>query len=181
MDFRPDLSLCREVSNCSSLHPSKNFNSPSRRLSVFDKLQDFFPKHSYGKIAATLRTTWIPIRTGSSIMQVSQFKSRRPDDGPHGLDAHASDMEITCIKWTVRMIIPLVRTRETFIWKLIATDMQPSKRQGTTVRTRLKNRKEFQQNSRTIDRIVVHPDGPWLPSGRRLFFIKPSFEPSAYK
>jgi hypothetical protein len=92
------LPLCREVSNCSSLHPSRRFSSTSGRYSVFDKLQDFFPKHSYGKIAATVRTTWIPVRTRSSIRQVSQFKSRRPDDGPYGSDARTSDMEIACIK-----------------------------------------------------------------------------------
>jgi hypothetical protein len=48
------------------------------------KLQDFFPKHRYGKIAATVRTTWIPVRTCSSIRQVSQFKFRRPDASQHG-------------------------------------------------------------------------------------------------
>jgi hypothetical protein len=36
-NFRPDLPLCREASNCSSFHPS-------RRHSVFDKQWDFFPK-----------------------------------------------------------------------------------------------------------------------------------------
>jgi len=43
------------------------------------KLQDFFPKHRYGKIAATVRTTWILARTRLSIRQVSQFKSRSPE------------------------------------------------------------------------------------------------------
>jgi hypothetical protein len=61
------------------------------------KPQDFFPKHRYGKIAATVRTTWIPVWTRSSIRQVSQFKSRRPDASQHGPDAQASDMEIACI------------------------------------------------------------------------------------
>jgi hypothetical protein len=61
---RPDLSLCREVLNYSSLHPSG-------RLLVFNKLKDFFPKYSYGKITATVQTTYIPVRTGSSIRQVS--------------------------------------------------------------------------------------------------------------
>jgi hypothetical protein len=40
------------------------------------KLLDFFRKHRYGKIT-TVQTTWIPVRTCSSIRQVSQFKSRR--------------------------------------------------------------------------------------------------------
>jgi hypothetical protein len=113
--FRPDLPLCREVSNCSNLHLFGCFNSLSGRLLVFDKLQDFFPKHNYGKITATVQTKTIPVRTRSSIRQVSQFKSRRSDDDPHGPDACVSDMEIVCIKLTVRTIIPLVRKCEAFI------------------------------------------------------------------
>jgi hypothetical protein len=122
---------------------------------VFDKLQDFFPKHSYGKITATALMTWIPVRT-----QVSQFKSRRLDASQHGPDARSSDMEIARIKSTIQMIIPLVRTRKAFLWKLLAAEVRPSKRQGTTVLKWLQNRKEFQRNSRTIDRTVVRPDGP---------------------
>jgi hypothetical protein len=72
------------------------------------KLQDFFPKHKYGKIAAI-------VRMRSSIRQVSHSKSRRPDASQHGLDAQASDMEIGCIQSTVRTTIPLVLTREAFI------------------------------------------------------------------
>jgi hypothetical protein len=93
---RSDLPLCREVSNYSNLHPSGRFSNTSRRHSVFDKLQDFFPKHSYGKIATTVRTTWIPVRTRSSIRQVSHSKSRRPDASQHGSDARSLYMEITC-------------------------------------------------------------------------------------
>jgi hypothetical protein len=37
VDFRPDLLLCREASNCSSLHPFGRFRSPSGRPSVFDQ------------------------------------------------------------------------------------------------------------------------------------------------
>jgi hypothetical protein len=150
---------CREVSTCSSLHSSGRFSNTSRQLSVFNKLQDFFPNHSYGKIAATVRTTWIPVRTRSSIRQVSQFKSRHPNTSQHGPDARASDMEFTSIKSTVRTIIPLVQTREAFLWKLLAADVQSFGRQGTTVRTPLRNREELQRNSRTIDCTVVLPDG----------------------
>jgi hypothetical protein len=106
---------------------SRSFSSlhPFRRLSVFDKLQGFFPKHSYGKIAATVRTKWISVRTCSSIRQVSHSKSRRPDVSPLGPDAHASDMEIACIKSTVRTTIPLVRMREALVWKLLAAEVRP--------------------------------------------------------
>jgi hypothetical protein len=110
---------------------------------VFDKLQDFFPKHNYGKIVATIRTTWIPVRTRLSIRQVSQFKSRRLDDCPHGPDARTSDMEIACIRSTVLTTILLVQTREALVWKLLATEVQPSERQGITVQTRFKTKKNF--------------------------------------
>jgi hypothetical protein len=70
-------------------------------LSVRPKLQDFFPKHRYGKIAATVRAMWIPIPTRSSIRHVSQFKSRRPNASHHGPDARASDIEIGCIRSAV--------------------------------------------------------------------------------
>jgi hypothetical protein len=54
------------------------------------------------------------------------FKSRLPD-------TRALDMEITCIRSTVWTTIPLVQTREALIWKLLAAEVQPSGRQGTTV------------------------------------------------
>jgi hypothetical protein len=122
------------------------------------KLQDFFPKHKYGKIAATVWTTWILVRTRSSIRRVSQFKSRCPDASQHGLDARASDMEITCIRSTVQTTILLVRTCEAFIWKLLVADVRPSGRQGNTVRMRLSNRKDFQRNFQNFGRTVVRPD-----------------------
>jgi len=52
-------------------------------------------------------------------------------------------MEIARIKSTIQMIIPLVRTRKAFLWKLLAAEVRPSKRQGTTVLKWLQNRKEF--------------------------------------
>jgi hypothetical protein len=90
------------------------------------KLQDFFPKHRYGKIAATIQTTWIPVRTRSSIRQVSQFKSRCPDASRHGPDARVSNIEIACIKSTVWTTILLIRAREASIWKLLAVNVRPS-------------------------------------------------------
>jgi hypothetical protein len=127
-NFRLDLPLCREGSNCSSLHPFGRFSSTSRRHSVFDQLWDFFPKHRYGKTAVTIRTMWIPVRTSSSIRQVVHSKFRRPDDGLHGLDARASYMEIACIRFTARTIVFMVRTRQALIWKLRPAKVRPSGR-----------------------------------------------------
>jgi hypothetical protein len=94
--FRLDLPLCREASNCSSLHLSGRFSSMSGRHSVFNQLWDFFPKHRYGKTAATVRTMWIPVRTRSSIRQVAHSKFRHPDNRCHGPDMPSLDMEIEC-------------------------------------------------------------------------------------
>jgi hypothetical protein len=163
--FRLDLPLRREASNCSSLHLCGRFSSTSERHSVFDQLWDFFPKHKYGKFAATVRTMWNPVRTDSSIRQVSHSKSRLPD-------ARALDMEIACIRSTVRTTIPLVRTNEAFILKLLAAEVRPSGWQGTTVWTRLKSGKNFCEFWKA-DRTVVRLDVLSLPSGRHLGCIKP--------
>jgi hypothetical protein len=123
--------------NCSSLHPSGRLSSTAGRHSVFDQLWDFFPKHRYGKIAATVRTMWIPVRTLSSIRQVTHSKFKPQDDGLHGPDAQASYMEITCIRFTVRKTDVMVRTCQALIWKLRAAKVKPSGRHGNTVRMRL--------------------------------------------
>jgi hypothetical protein len=100
--------MCREASNCSSLHPFGRFSSPSGRSSVFDQASRFLSKHRYEKIAATVQMTWYPIRTRSSLRQVTQFKSRRSDASLHGPDVHASDMKIVCIRSAVRTTVPPV-------------------------------------------------------------------------
>jgi hypothetical protein len=126
--FCPNLPLCQEASNCSSLHLSGRFSSTSGRHSLFDQLWDFLPKHRYGKIAAAVRTMWILVQTCLSIRQVAHSKFRRLDDNIHGPDARATYMEIVCIKSTIWTTIPLVRTREALIWKLRAAKVRPSKR-----------------------------------------------------
>jgi hypothetical protein len=52
--FRLDSNLCPEASNCSWLHPSGRLSNTSGRPSMFDKQNDFFPKHRYGKTAAAV-------------------------------------------------------------------------------------------------------------------------------
>jgi hypothetical protein len=129
---------------CSNLHPSGRLNSLSVRRSVFNQASDFLSKSKYGKIAATVRTKWIPVRTPVY----------------HGPDARTTDMEIACRRSTFWMAILLVRTREALIRKLLAADVRPSERQCLTVWTRLLNRKDFQRKSRNFGHTVVRPDGP---------------------
>jgi hypothetical protein len=114
---------------------------------------------------------WIPVRTLSSIRQVSHSKSRRPDASQHGPDTRASDMEIVCIRSTVRMTIPLVRTREALVWKLLAAKVRLSGRQNTTVRTRLKTGKNF---SKIFRKSIVQLSIRTTP---RFYQARRSFEP----
>jgi hypothetical protein len=158
--FHPDLPLCLKALNCSSLHPSGRFSSTSRRHSVFYQLWDFFPKHRYGKTAATVRTMWIPIRTRSFLRQVVHSKSRRPDISAHGPNAQASYMKIACIRSTVRTIDPMVRMREALIWKLRAAKVRPSGRGSIQERILAK----FWKANLT----VVSPEALCLPSEQRL-------------
>jgi hypothetical protein len=161
--FRLNLPLCREAS------PSGRFSSTFGRHSVFDHLWDFFPKHRYGKIAATVRTMWIPVRTHSFIRQVVHSKSRRPDDMFYGPDTQATYMKIACIRSTIRTTCSMVQTREALIWKLCVAKVRPSGRQGNIVRTRLNSGKNFCEIWKA-DRIVVRPDALCLSSGWRLGF-----------
>jgi len=91
----------------------------------FDQLWDFFPKHRYGKAAATVRTKWFPVWTRLSIRQVTHSKFRRSDDGLHGPNTRASYMEISCIRFIVQTTNVMVRTRQALIWKLRAAKVQP--------------------------------------------------------
>jgi hypothetical protein len=126
--FRLNLPLCREASNCSSLHPSKRLSSMSGLHLVFNQLWDFFPKHRYGKTVATIQTMWIPIRTRSFIRQVVHSKSRLPDVSLYGPEARASYMEIVCIRSTIRTTYAMVQTHQALIWKLRAAKVRSSGR-----------------------------------------------------
>jgi hypothetical protein len=107
------------------------------------KASDFLSNLQSGKIAATLRTTWIPVRTRYSLMQVRNSNSTVRTPAYHGPDARMTDIEIACSRSPVRTAILLVRTCEAFIRKLLATDVRPFGRQCLTVRMRVSNRKDL--------------------------------------
>lgn len=92
---------------CSSLHLSGHLSSPSGRLSVIDQASDFPSKSKYGKITATVRTTWI--RTRYSLRQVR--------------NSNSTDMEIVCRRSTVWTAIPHGLDVRTLIWKLLAVNV----------------------------------------------------------
>jgi hypothetical protein len=77
--FHPDLPLCPEPSNCSSLIPSGRFSNTTGCLSVFDMEKDFVLKYIYGKTAAIVQMMCVPIQTLSLRRQVMHTKFNRPD------------------------------------------------------------------------------------------------------
>jgi hypothetical protein len=173
VDSRPNLPLCREASNCSSLHPFRRFSSSSGRLSVFNQALGFLsktqiwedccnhlndvdsrPNALIHKASIVIQiqmferqSSWsgrASIRYGNCMHQIS-----RPDDHPPGPNARSLYMKITCSgRATVRTT-------------------------GHHHPDAAHFRKEFQRTPRRIDRTIVRPDGPWLPSGLCPVFIKP--------
>jgi hypothetical protein len=75
-------------------------------------------------------------------------------------------MENACIRSTVRTTIPLVRTREALIWKLLAAEVRPSGRQDTTVQTWLKTGKNFSEIfGKLIAQLSVRTPYVYRPNG----------------
>jgi hypothetical protein len=156
--FHPNLPLCREALNCSNLHPSGHFSSPSGQHSVFDQASRFLSKTQIleyrwdrpndvdsrpdalihkASIAFKIKTSerqsaWsgrASIRYGNCVHQINH-----PDDHPPGPDARSLYMEITCSRRTT------VRTT------------------GQHRPDAAEIRKDFQQNFWNFGRTVVHPD-----------------------
>jgi hypothetical protein len=92
VDFRPDPPLYREASVPACIHSDVLAARPdaSQYSTKFQVLSKFI----YGKIAATVRTMWIPVRTRFSLRQESQFKFNRPDVCQHGPNARSTYMKI---------------------------------------------------------------------------------------
>jgi hypothetical protein len=162
MDSRPDLPLCRETSNCSSLHMSGRFSCPSGRPLVFDQASGFLSKHRYGKIDATVdsrpdalihkasiaiqiqtsgrQSVWSGracIRYGNCVHQIDC-----PDAHPLSLDARSLNMEVTNNgRATVQTTMPhrpnATLKQERFSVKFLEfrSHSCPSGRTMTTVRT----------------------------------------------
>jgi hypothetical protein len=77
VDFRSDPSLYREASVPACIRPDVSAARPD--ASQYSTKLQILSKFIYGKIDATVRTTWIPVRTHFSLRQESQFKFNRLD------------------------------------------------------------------------------------------------------
>jgi len=101
--FLPDAHLSKH--HPYGLHSSGRLSHTSRRLSVFDKLKDFFPKHRHGKTAATVRTTWL-FCPDAILDKASRAEDVQPSGHQTLCCGHSSlNMEIAC-SWsaTIRML-----------------------------------------------------------------------------
>jgi len=148
VESHPDLPLCREASNYSSLHPSGRFSSPSGRPSVFNQASGFLCK-----------------------TQIWEDCCADDVDSHRDVLIHKASIVIQ-IQTSRRQS---VQTCEHHIWKLCASDQpfrRPSSRFGhakplyrnycserLTVRTRLSNREDLQRNFWNFGRTFVCPDG----------------------
>jgi hypothetical protein len=141
--FRPDVPLCPEALNYSRLHPSRRFSNMSGRLPMFDKLKDFFPKHRYGKTAATVRTTWL-FRLDAILDKASRAEDVPSSEGHTPWSGHSGlNMEIACS------------------WSTTARTLGQHRPNAALFK------KEFQANLES--RLHSCPSGrPQLPSRRRL-------------
>jgi hypothetical protein len=77
VDFRPNPLLYREASVPACIRPDVSAARPD--ASQYSTKLQILSKFIYGKIDATVRTTWIPVRTRFSLRQESQFKFNLPD------------------------------------------------------------------------------------------------------
>jgi hypothetical protein len=137
-----------------------------KKILYSTKLQILY-KFIYGKIDATVRTTWIPVRMRFSLRRESQFKFNRPNASLLS-SRHQSAIVQTRVHliWKLRIQLQpsghlpiIVRTRVPQIWKLRVKD-QPSGRPSPLVRKR-KNL-IWKLLARTCDR----PGDSVSPSGR---------------
>jgi hypothetical protein len=172
VDFHPHTPLYREASFPACIRSDLSTARPDASQ-YLTKLQ-ILSKIKYGKIVASVRTTWIPVRMHFPLRHVRNSNSTIWLPVCHGPDVRSTDMEIACRRSTVWTAIPLVRTSEALIRKLLAADVQPSGRQCLNVQTRLSNRKDFQRNSQIFGRTVVRSDGPCPPSGQHPYLSKQS-------
>jgi hypothetical protein len=84
--FRPDLPLCQEASNCSSLHPFERFSITSRQHSRLDMGRSLQP---FGRCGfSSERASYI---YGNCVHQIN-----RPNDHSLGPYARSLNMEIAC-------------------------------------------------------------------------------------
>jgi hypothetical protein len=175
--------------NCPKHHSSKP-SSVSRSFELFQLASvQTFQQHVWTTLSVWLATGFL------SKTQIWKDRYKPPDDVDSYLDAlihkasiafkiqtsglqsswsgSASYLYGNCVIWsTVWTTIPLVRTRETLIWKLRAAEVRPSGRQGNTVRTRLKTRKNFSEILES--RLHSCPSGRLMSTVRTVpRFIKP--------
>jgi len=148
VDFRPDAPLYREASVPAYICPDISAARPD--TSQYSTKLQILSKIKYGKIAAIIQKTWIPVQTRFSLRQVRNSNSTVQTSVCHGSDARSTDMEIACRRSTVRTATPLARTREALIRKLLAANVRSSRRPCLTVQTRLSNRKDFQRKSQKL-------------------------------
>jgi hypothetical protein len=183
VDFRSDLPLCQEASNCSKLHPSGRFNSTSGKHSVFDQASGFLSK-----------------------TQIWEDCCNRPDDMDSRPDMLNPKGKYRIQNPDVRTSVIMVWMRKHQIWKLRASD-QPSRRPSSwsgcakplygNYLQQMYDRPDDRttpsgRGSQTgkifseifgilVAQLSVRMAYDYRPDGTQFYQARRSFEPSAYK
>jgi hypothetical protein len=136
MANRPDALQSSRWSQCSSASVRTSWLYRPDAIQCLTSIRVSDSRHSYGKMAATVRTMCDPVRARFYIRQDVHTKFNHPDVRLHGLDDQASYMEIACTSSTVRTSAFKVRTLQALLWQFRVAKVQPSGCLGNTVRTR---------------------------------------------
>jgi hypothetical protein len=194
MDFCPDPLLYQEASVPACIRSDDSATRlDTSQYSI--KLQ-ILSKFIYGRIDATVRTKWIPVRTRISLRQESQFKFNRPDASLpssgrvctwYGNCVFNFNCPDTCLLWSRRTH----HRYGNYMLKINCPDghppwsrcvkalygnylQQPCNRSDDSVSPSGRGSqigKIFSKNLRNSGRIVVRSDGLGTPSKRRPYIL----------
>jgi len=116
MANRPEALQSSRSSQCSSESVRTTWLYRPDAIQCLTSIRVSASRHSYGKMATTVRTMCDPVRMMSSIRQVVHTKFNRPDVSLYGPDDQALYMEIACTNSTVRTSAFKVRTLNALLW-----------------------------------------------------------------
>jgi hypothetical protein len=116
MANRPDALQSSRRSQCSSASVRTTWLYRPGVIQCLTSIRVSDSRHSYGKMAATVRTMCDPVRMMFSIRQDVHTKFNHPDVSLHGPDDQPSYMEIVCTSSIVRTSAFRVRMLNALLW-----------------------------------------------------------------
>jgi hypothetical protein len=190
VDFHLDPPLYREA--CVPAWIRMDVSTAHPDASQYSTKLQILSKFIYGKIDATVRTTWIPVRTRFSSRQESQFKFNRPDASLplsgrtctwYGNCVFRFNHPDACLSWQHRYgncVLKINRPDGYPPWSGRTKALYGNYLQRTCDRPDdsvspsgcgSQTGKIFSENLKNSGRTVVHPDGSGWPSRQRPYIL----------